>query len=47
MELVINSNKLYYQGICDAFSNTQLNLLNAILAGETLLTASETMQKYK
>lgn len=27
MDLVINSNKLYYQDICDSHSNTQLNLL--------------------
>ena len=47
MSLVINSNRLYYQDICDALSNTQLNLIYAILAGETQLTASETMQKYK
>jgi hypothetical protein len=47
MSLVINSNRLYYQDICDALSNTQLNLIYAILAGETKLTASEIMQKYK
>jgi hypothetical protein len=47
MDLVINSNRLYYQDICDSLSNTQLNLLYAILAGETMLTASETMRKYK
>lgn len=47
MSLVINSNRLFYQDICDALSNTQLNLLYAILAGETMLTASNTMQKYK
>jgi hypothetical protein len=47
MDLVINSNRLYYQDICDSLSNTQLNLLYAILAGETKLTASETMRKYK
>ncbi len=47
MNLVVDSNKLHYQDICDALSNTQLNLLYAILAGETMLTASETMQKYK
>ena len=47
MNLVLRSNTLYYQDICDALSNTQLNLLYAILAGETVLTGSETMLKYK
>jgi len=47
MNLVVSSNQLHYQDICDALSNTQLNLLYAILAGEAMLTASETMQKYK
>ncbi len=47
MNLVVRSNKLHYQDICDALSNTQLNLLYAILAGERQLTASETMNKYR
>ena len=47
MSLVVNSNRQYYQDICDVLSNTQLNLLYGILAGETMLTATETMQKYK
>jgi len=47
MNLVIRSNALHYQDLCDALSNTQLNLLFAILAGETKLTAAKTMQEYK
>lgn len=47
MNLVVNSNNLHYQDICDALSNTMLKLLYAILAGEKMLTASKTMQKYK
>ncbi len=47
MSLVVSTNALHYQDICDALSNTQLNLLYAILAGETMLTASDTMLKYK
>jgi len=47
MNLVIRSNALHYQDICDALSNTQLNLLYAMLAGETKLTAAKTMQEYK
>jgi hypothetical protein len=47
MNLVLRSNALHYQDMCDALSNTQLNLLYAILAGETMLTASETMRKFK
>jgi hypothetical protein len=47
MNMVVNSSKLHYQDICDDLSNTQLNLLFAILAGETMLTASDSMQKYK
>lgn len=45
--LVLRSNSLYYQSICDALSNTQLNLLYAILAGEIRLTATRTMQQFK
>lgn len=47
MNLVVSTNALHYQDICDALSNTQLNLLYAILDGETKLTASDTMLKYK
>jgi len=47
MDLVVRSNALHYQDICDALSNTQLNLVFAILDGEKKLTASHTMQKYK
>lgn len=46
MDLVVRSNALHYQDICEALSNTQLNLLLAIRDGETKLTASQTMQKY-
>jgi hypothetical protein len=47
MDLVLRSNSLHYQDICEGLSNTQLNLIFAILAGETKLTASKTMQKYR
>ena len=47
MNLVLRSNALHYQDICDTLSNTQLNLLYAILAGETKLTSSKTMQQYR
>ena len=47
MDLVVRSNNLHYQDICDALSNTQLNLLYAIIAGETRLTAAEVMQKFR
>ena len=47
MNLVVRSNALHYQDICDALSNTQLNLLYAILAGKTKLTAAKTMQQFK
>jgi uncharacterized protein len=47
MDLVVRSNALHYQDICEALSNTQLNLLLAIRDGETKLTASQTMQEYK
>jgi len=46
MDLVVRSNALHYQDICEALSNTQLNLLLAIRDGETKLTASQTMQNY-
>ncbi len=47
LNLVIRSNAIHYQYICDALSNTQLNLLYAILAGETRLTATRAMQQFK
>jgi hypothetical protein len=47
MNLVVRSNALHYQDICEALSNTQLNLIYAILAGETKLTAAKTMQKFR
>lgn len=47
MDLVIRSNALHYQDMCEALSNTQLNLLQAILAGETKFTSTKAMQKYK
>jgi len=47
MDLVVRSNALHYNNICDSLSNTQLNLVYAILAGESQLTAAQTMQKYK
>ncbi len=47
MDLVIRSNVLHYQDICESLSNTQLNLLQAILAGETKLTSTKAMQQYK
>jgi hypothetical protein len=34
LELVVRSNALHYQDICEAFSNTQLKLIYAILDGE-------------
>jgi hypothetical protein len=46
MDLVVRSNALHYQDICEALSNTQLNLLFAILEGEKRLTGAATMQKY-
>ncbi len=47
MDLVIRSNTLHYQDICDSLSNTQLNLLRAILAGETKFTSTKAMQRYR
>jgi hypothetical protein len=47
MDLVVRSNALHYQDICEALSNTQLNLLNAILAGETRLTSISAMEEFK
>lgn len=46
MELVVRSNALHYQDTCEALSNTQLNLLKAILAGEKRLTSSSTMAEF-
>ena len=46
LELVIRSNMLYYQDICEGLSNTQINLLRAILHGERKLTSTATMQAF-
>ena len=46
MDLVVRSNALHYQDICEALSNTQLNLVLAILDGQTKLTSSKVMQEY-
>ena len=46
MDLVVRSNALHYQDICEALSNTQLNLIYAILAGEEKLTSTSTMEEY-
>lgn len=46
VDLVIRSNNLYYQAICDNLSNTQFNMLSAVLNGETHLTSVEIMKKY-
>lgn len=47
MDLVISSNALHYQDICDSLSNTQLNLIKAILSGERKLTSMEVMHQYR
>jgi hypothetical protein len=47
LDLVINSNALHYLDTCDALSNTQLNLLKAILNGEKKLTSMNVMHQYK
>lgn len=47
MDLVVRSNALHYQDICEALSNTQLNLVKALLAGETKLTSTDTMRDYR
>jgi AAA+ ATPase superfamily predicted ATPase len=47
IELVLNSNRMFFQEICDNLSITQLNLLKALIHGETQFTSVEVMQKYK
>lgn len=46
MDLVVRSNALHYQDISEALSNTQLNLVYAIMDGQTKYTAAATMLKY-
>ena len=46
MDLVIRSNKVYYQNICENLSNTQYNLLVAIMNGEKQITSAKTMHDY-
>jgi hypothetical protein len=47
MELLVRSNALHFQDICESLSNTQINLLKAILHGERRLTSTRTMHEYK
>jgi hypothetical protein len=46
MDLVVRSNALQYQDICNSLSNTQLNLVKAILSNERKLTSMKVMNKY-
>lgn len=46
MEMVLNSNSIFYQEICNDLSNTQINLMKAVIYGETQFTSAEVMQKY-
>jgi len=45
--LVLSSHMTHYQDMCDSLSNTQLNLLKAILAGETMLTSKNTLHEFR
>ncbi len=47
IELVLRSNVIFYRDICENLSNTQINLLKAIINGETKLTSAKVMQFYK
>jgi hypothetical protein len=47
MDLVVSSNAMHYQDICDSLSNTQLNLVKAILSKERKLTSMKVMNQYK
>lgn len=44
---VLSTNEMFYQLTIDFLSNTQINLLMAIIDGEKQLTSVQTMQKYK
>jgi uncharacterized protein len=46
VELVMDTNSIFYQEICDDLSNTQINLIKAVFQGETQFTSAEVMQKY-
>jgi len=46
MEMVMNTNSIFYQEICDNISNIQINLIKAVFQGETQLTSTDMMQKY-
>lgn len=45
-ELVLNSNSIFYQEVCDNLSLTQLNLIKAVFQGETQFTSTEVMHRY-
>jgi hypothetical protein len=44
---LINANTPFYQKEVESISTTQLNLLKAVVQGETQLTSAAVMQKYK
>jgi len=44
--LVLNSNSIFYQEVCDNLSLTQLNLIKAVMQGEKQFTAAEVMRRY-
>jgi hypothetical protein len=45
-ELVLNSNTIFYQEVCDNLNLTRLNLIKAVFQGEIQFTSTEVMQKY-
>jgi hypothetical protein len=47
MDLVLDTNGMFYQEMCDNLSNTQINLIKAVLGGEWQFTSAEVMRKYR
>ena len=45
--MVLRSNVIFYQNICENLSTTQINLIKVVVSGETKFTSSEVMQYYK
>ena len=47
VDMVISTNAFFYQESCDNLSSTQINLLIAVIEGETKFTSAKVMANYK
>lgn len=46
IDMILTANGMFYQEICDDLSNTQINLIKAVIRGEKQFTSAGVMKKY-